>query len=172
VIRLYNSTKACSFVYLRRQQNSSITMMPAEAVIAVATATTATTTIQSLVPPPPPSTAHAHMHHTRPQERQYRRPRRLHYLLVTSSSGLPTPSTSGTSTPIYPPFALLPSQSQQQPGAAATVTALTSPVPVHAPGASSVAATTTPALREWDTQSMHAKAMAPFLPPLWNCPRS
>ncbi|KAH9970391.1 hypothetical protein BGW80DRAFT_1562230 [Lactifluus volemus] len=81
----------------------------------------------------------------------------------TSSSGLPIPSTSGTSTPVHPPFVLLPSQSQQQPGAAATATALTSPVPVPAPAASSAAATATPALRGWDTQSMHADAMGPFL---------
>ncbi|KAH9970375.1 hypothetical protein BGW80DRAFT_575796 [Lactifluus volemus] len=81
----------------------------------------------------------------------------------TSSSGLPMPSTSGTSDPVRPPFVLLPSQSQQQPGAAATATVLTSPVPVPAPAASSAAATATPALREWDTQSMHADAMGPSL---------
>ncbi|KAH9957169.1 hypothetical protein BGW80DRAFT_1257397 [Lactifluus volemus] len=55
-----------------------------------------------------------------------------------SSNGLPTPITSGTSTPCFP---------QQQPGAAATATTLTAPALGPAPATSSAAATATPALR-------------------------
>ncbi|KAH9961396.1 hypothetical protein BGW80DRAFT_1564083 [Lactifluus volemus] len=80
---------------------------------------------------------------------------------LTSSNGLPTPRTSGTSTPCSP---------QQQPGAAATATTLTAPIPGPAPAASSAAVTTTSALRGWDTQSMHADVMGPFLPPFGTSP--
>ncbi|KAH9970407.1 hypothetical protein BGW80DRAFT_1562239 [Lactifluus volemus] len=81
--------------------------------------------------------------------------------LVDLSNGLPTPSTSRTSNPCFP---------QQQPGAAATATTLTAPVPGPAPAATSAASTATSALRGWDTQSMHADVMGPFLPPFGTSP--
>jgi hypothetical protein len=67
------------------------------------------------------------------------------------TSALPTPSTSGTSTPSHPQFASLHLNQQQQ----SAFVALGGPA-----SAAAVAAT----MREWDAQSMHADAQSPFMP--------
>ncbi|KAH9170775.1 hypothetical protein EDB89DRAFT_1975792 [Lactarius sanguifluus] len=74
---------------------------------------------------------------------------------TAASSALPTPTTSGTSTPSLPQFASLHhAQHQQQQQAF---------VALGGPAAAAAAAAT---MREWDAQSMLADSPSPFPPPV------
>ncbi|KAH9056754.1 hypothetical protein EDB87DRAFT_1779611 [Lactarius vividus] len=74
---------------------------------------------------------------------------------TTASSALPTPTTSGTSTPSLPQFASLHHAQQQQQQQAF--------VALGGPAAAAAAAAT---MREWDAQSMLADSPSPFPPPV------
>jgi hypothetical protein len=78
---------------------------------------------------------------------------------TATSSALPTPTTSGTSTPSIPQFAALHHAQQQQSNAAAAAAFVALGGPASA---AAVAAT----MREWDAQIQHADSPSPFPPPV------